>query len=145
MIVTFSFNILNSIQQLQRIITPFSQVRCDSKISRSPPLLKQLCRGCRYLYRCFQVVTRCCQVVARCDHMLPDVSNSYAAISAVSPSLPLPPFQDGPELRARPRDAGGAVGVDGVAGQRVVGVRPQREPLHQLHREEEELLREFKT
>ena len=76
--------------------------------------------------------------------MLPDVSNSYAAISAISAPLP-PPLQDRPELRARPRDAGGAVGVDGVAGQRVVGVRPQREPLHQLHREEEELLMEFKT
>ena len=55
----------------------------------------------------------------------------------------IPPLQDGPELWAGPGDAGGAVGVDGVAGQRVVGVRSQREPLHQLHREEEELLKYF--
>ena len=54
----------------------------------------------------------------------------------------IPPLQDGPELWAGPGDAGGAFGVDGVARQRVVGVRSQREPLHQLHREEEELLKD---
>ena len=50
-------------------------------------------------------------------------------------------LQHRPELGAGPRDARGAVGVDGVAGQRVVGMRPQRETLHQLHGEKEELLR----
>ena len=51
-------------------------------------------------------------------------------------------LEEGSELRAGPCDAGGAVRVDGVAGQRMGSVRPQGEPLHQLHREEEELLRQ---